>query len=137
MSETTHSSTEPHAARMSHNTATLVTASQVFSEEITTLTAPSGLEIASVAETQFRAIDDAIFHDPSLVVIDAAISETLDLADLVSALTGSLALTCVIVESTRGTPLPPRVVSTPLVSVLRRPLTASAFDAVLAEVPVS
>lgn len=137
MSETTHSSTATPTARMSHTNATLVTASQVFSEEITTLTAPSGLEITSVAETQFRAIDDAIFHDPSLVVIDAAIGETLDLADLVSTLTGSLALTCVIVESTRGTPLPPRVVSTPLVSVLRRPLTASAFDAVLATVPVS
>ena len=111
--------------------ATVVSASPVFVEEIETLARPLGLELASSAENRARAIDDAIIHDPNLVIVDAGVSETVDLTDLVSALTEALALHCVVVESPSGDPIPAELRASPLARVVQRPLSAAALSIAL------
>jgi hypothetical protein len=111
--------------------ATVVSASPVFLEEIEALAHPLGLKVASSAQNRFRAIDDAIVHDPDLVIVDAGVAETVDLPDLISALTESLALRCVIVESPGGDPLYADLRGEPLTRTVHRPLSAAALSSAL------
>lgn len=122
---------EPPIRRLSGLRATVVSVAPVFLEEIEALAHPLGIEVASSAQSRFMAIDDAIVHDPDLVVIDAGVAETVDLTDLIATLTGSLALRCVVVESPAGAPLSVDLHADPLIQIVHRPLSAAALSSVL------
>lgn len=122
---------KPPTRSLAGLSATLVSAAPVFLEEIEALAHPLGIEVASSAQSRFRAIDDAIVHDPDLVVIDAGVAEAIDLTDLISTLTGCLALRCVVIESPAGAPLSADLRSNPLVQVVQRPLSTAALSTAL------